>query len=248
MELSNDYLKDFTGYLKNQDRSALTIKGYRADMVCFARWFQQTNGEALTPQAVTPTDLREYREYLITNEERKPSTVNRHLAAISAYLAWAQSTGTIDHNPAESIRNLPQTVAVPRYLSKEEQYALQQAIERDMKFSRLRYPKRWLAHQRDDCLVLFLLNTGLTLQEALDLKINDLHLSDGKGLLLARQGEGGKQRNIPLNAEACKAMSDWLTDWNPPQAMPFQRQWTRRVSRAALAPRALNNRSICAML
>jgi len=28
---------------------------------------------------------------------------------------------------------------------------------------------------------------------------------------------------------------DDLTDWNSPQAMPFQRRWIRRVSRTALA-------------
>lgn len=210
-QLTYDGLKDFTDYLKNQDRSDLTIKGYRADMVCFARWFQQTNGEALTPQAVTPTDLREYRQYLVTIRRRKANTVNHHLAAISAYLAWAQSTGTIDHNPAEAIRNLPQTPSGPRYLNKKDQYALQRAIERDMQFSRMRYPKRWVARQRDASLVLFLLHTGLRLQEALDQQMDDLQLSERKGLLLVRQGKGSKQRSIPLNAEARKAMSDWLS-------------------------------------
>ncbi|MBU1661278.1 MAG: site-specific integrase, partial [Chloroflexi bacterium] len=72
-------IHDFTAYLQSQDRSPLTVKGYRSDLRSFARWFEQTNGEQLTPQAITPTDLREYRHHLLDVERRKASTINRRL-------------------------------------------------------------------------------------------------------------------------------------------------------------------------
>ena len=76
----------FRTHLANQDRSQLTINGYLADLQHFGRWFEQTNGEPFSLQAITPTDVREYRQHLLTVERRKASTINRRLAA--HLLSW----------------------------------------------------------------------------------------------------------------------------------------------------------------
>ena len=44
----------FRTHLANQDRSQLTINGYLADLEHFGRWFEQTNGEPFSLQAITP--------------------------------------------------------------------------------------------------------------------------------------------------------------------------------------------------
>ena len=67
-------LTEFTAYLHDHDRAILTINGYVADVRLFARWFEQTNREAFSPQAVTPTDVREYRQYLLNVKRQKAST------------------------------------------------------------------------------------------------------------------------------------------------------------------------------
>ena len=109
------------------------------------------------------------------------------------------------------MRLVPQASAGPKYLDKKQQFALQRAIERDLQISRLRYPKRWRSRQRDASLVIFLLHTGLRLQEALDLRLGDLVIGERKGLMTVQQGKGRKQRSVPLNAEARKALQDWLS-------------------------------------
>ena len=67
--------------LQRQETSPRTRDAYRLDLLHFAGWFAQSVGEALSPAAVTPTDVREYRGYLITVEKRQPATVNRRLAS-----------------------------------------------------------------------------------------------------------------------------------------------------------------------
>jgi site-specific recombinase XerD len=205
-----NHLNDFFQYLESQDRSPLTVRGYRQDLAHFERWFVKTNGEACSLAAITPSDVRTYRQYLLTEERRKASTVNRRLAALSALMAWAVQSRLLEHDPSQGVRNVPQVGAGPRYLDKKQQYALQRAIEKDLQITRLRYPKRWRGRQRDGSLVLFLLHTGLRLQEALDLRLSDVQMTDRKGLVLVRQGKGGKQRSVPLNVEARKALQDWL--------------------------------------
>lgn len=54
-------LDDFETYLTEQDRATLTIRGYLTDLRQFVRWFEQTNGQSFTIEAVTPTDVREHR-------------------------------------------------------------------------------------------------------------------------------------------------------------------------------------------
>ncbi len=200
----------FQSHLSAQDCSPLTLRGYLSDLRHFSDWFVQTNSEALTPQSLTPSDIKAYRQYLLVVERYKANTINRRLAAISAYTKWAQQTGQIQHDPTLYIKSVKKVADAPKWLDKQEQYALQRAIERDLQVSRLRYPKRWVTRRRDASITLFLLNTGLRLAELVSMRQGDFELSERKGTLLVQNGKGGKQRTIPLNAEARKALQEWL--------------------------------------
>ncbi len=203
-------LNAFEAYLHEQDCAVLTVRGYLADLEHFAVWFTQTNGEALTPERLTPTDVKAYKQHLLVVERRKASTVNRRLAALSAYAKWALATGLIHSDPTINVKSVKQVANAPKWLDKQERYALQRAIERDLQLSKLRYPKRWVTRRRDASLTLFLLNTGLRLSELIAMHLGDVQLSERKGSLLVQKGKGSKQRTVPLNAEARKALQEWL--------------------------------------
>jgi integrase/recombinase XerC len=203
-------MTQFEQYLQNADRSPLTVRGYSADARQFAAWFEQTNGTPFALEAVTPSDVREYRQFLQVTERRRASTINRKLAAIQALMAWARSSGQVASDPTDGIRLVRQVASAPKWLDKREQFALQRAIERDLQLAQLRYPKRSVTRRRDASLTLFLLHTGLRLSEAVDLRLSDVEISERRGSLLVRNGKGGKQRQVPLNAEARQAIKDWL--------------------------------------
>src|SRR5512147_488661 len=96
-------LNAFEAYLQEQDCAALTIRGYLADLEHFALWFKQTNGEELSPECLTPTDVKAYKQHLLVVERRKASTVNRRLAALSAYAKWGLASGLIHSDPTINI-------------------------------------------------------------------------------------------------------------------------------------------------
>ncbi len=200
----------FEHYLSNQDRSPLTASGYLADVKHFSAWFEQTNHEVLNPERVTPSDVKAYKQHLLVTDRRAASTVNRHLAALSAYFKWARETNQIHSDPTEKVKSVQQVVSAPKWLDKHEQFALQRAIERDLQLSKLRYPKRWVTRRRDASLVLFLLNTGLRLSEATAMRLGDIQISERKGSVHVQNGKGSKQRNVPLNTEARNALQEWL--------------------------------------
>ena len=207
--METNVLAEFTAYLHDHDRAILTINGYVADVRLFARWFEQTNHESFATQAVTPTDVREYRQYLLNVKRQKASTINRKLAALSTFMAWAKVAGHIEHDPTTNVRFVEEAPRGPRYLDKKEQYALQRAVERDLQYSQMHYPRRWLSRRRDASLVVTFLHTGLRVSEVIGLQMRDVKLSERKGQLTV-QGKGTKQRTVPLNAEARQALQAWL--------------------------------------
>lgn len=187
------FIADFARHLENAERSPCTIKSYTHDLRAFAKWFQDTNSEGLTPTSITPTDLRKYKQELL-KQRKKPKTVNRKLATLNSFLKWAIKAG---HMPDGRQPAMPGSVREvnpgPRWLDKNEKYALVRTIEK-------------YGDQRDIAIVKLLLNTGLRVQELCSLTWQDVWLSDRKGGLTVT-GKGRKQRQIPLNKDARNALA-----------------------------------------
>lgn len=201
-------MTNFEAYLKSQDRSPLTSQAYLSDLRQFAAWFEQTNGETPTPKRVTVLDVRDYRQYLLTVRNRKPSTINRHLASIAVWLDWAMTTGQISHNPARQVRGMNSVPQPPKWLTRQEEGALLRQVERAVQSAKTEPAKRQALRNR--ALVVGMLNTGLRAGEICNLRMGDIEISERKGQVTVRSGKGNKQRSVPLNKQARQALAAWL--------------------------------------
>ncbi len=200
-------LDAFHRYLA-ETKSPRTVAGYARDLRLFARWFEQTNKEPLTPQALTPTDLREYRQRLLNVEKARPATINRRLAAIRAYVDWARQAELIDTNPANGVKGVAEQKAAPKWLDKKERHGLLREVARDLNAAQTE-PARWQAI-RDQAIVIMLLNTGLRISELCALDMNDVEIGERKGVVHVRAGKGEKARGVPLNKTARDSLRAWL--------------------------------------
>jgi site-specific recombinase XerD len=81
--------EEFGRYLAEQGRDALTVAGYTQDLALFARWFEHTNGEPLTPTALTLTDAREYRQHLLRHKAKPATTPAFALRASAVQVSTA---------------------------------------------------------------------------------------------------------------------------------------------------------------
>src|SRR5215217_5219132 len=115
-QLLDRFLQD----LERQETSPRTRASYRLDLLHFASWFARTVGETFTPEAVTPTDVREYRGYLLNVEKRQPATVNRRLAALKRFFGWAQAVGLVKELPTESVKGVASAPRAPHWLEKRD--------------------------------------------------------------------------------------------------------------------------------
>lgn len=214
--VEHDFEGAFAAWLRDeQDRSPHTVRGYAAALRDFAAWFAQSNGEPLTPAAVTQADVRLYRQHLLAVRRLAPATVNRHLAALRAFARWARDAGLAGHNPLDGVRAVAMEQPGPRWLSRQEQQKLLRAAEKEITLGayRARGDKAHPAYvwpRRDLALIVLLLNTGLRLAEVAALTLADVEINERSGRVVVRQGKGRKWREVPLNANARKALSAWL--------------------------------------
>lgn len=196
----DDLLQDYRDYLYDQDKSEQTIKAYMTDLNSFSRWFQQTTGEPLNLENVTPMEIIDYRSAML-DWDKKPSTINRSLISISSFYQWAQQNDLIASNPAEGIRSVAEEPLAPRALERKEQLALLRAVRRS-------------GNLRDLAIITMLLHTGMRVGELCNLKVSDIRISTNSNMVTVREGKGRKRRNVPLNSTAIGVLKDFIKSFD----------------------------------
>jgi integrase/recombinase XerC len=194
-----DTLDRFQAHLVATGKSAHTVTAYTRDVRLFGEWFDQTNGRAVAPDAITPIDVRQYRSYLLTVKKHKPATVNRKLASLSALCEWARGEELILANPTDDISLVEEVRPAPKWMDKNQQYALLRAVQERGK-------------KRDVALITLMINTGLRVSEVSQLRVDDLQITPRKGTVTVRGGKGEKFRKVPLNVDARRAIQDYLDE------------------------------------
>src|SRR5215212_9274378 len=183
--------------MRRQETSPKTRDAYRLDLLHFASWFARTVGEAFSPEAVTPTDIREYRGHLMNVEKRQPATVNRRLAALRRFFQWAKATGLAKELPTDNVKGVASSPRAPHWLEKRDVDRLIRTVERH-------------GSTRDLAIVLTLRHTGIRVSELSSLTLGDVEASERKGSLTVRSGKGNKFRVLPLNVDARRAIASYL--------------------------------------
>lgn len=204
------HIDEFSAFLSEQGRSLITIQGYVSDMSLFARWYAEQHGEEPTFETLAAPAVRAYKQHLL-DRKAKPKTVNRRMAALAAFAAWAYQAGYMkERNPAQGVTVIKPAPLAPRWLDEKQQAALMRTVEDEVEIAIRRYPRLSITSRRDAAIVHLILSTGLRVKEVVELRLSDVLLTERKGTVIVRQGKGGKRREIPLNAQARKTLQDYL--------------------------------------
>jgi integrase/recombinase XerC len=206
--MKKDPFPKFIDYLAEEGRSTNTILNYRLDLQGFAEWFQQTNGETIKMQNITPTDIRQYKQFLQTARKQKAASINRKLATLRVLSSWAQEKNMIDTSFMKGTKDIKGQDLAPRWLDRKEESKLKRELERTIAGARTKPAK--LQAIRDASIFILLLNTGIRISELCSLRMDDVSLSDRKGAICIRSGKGEKSRTVPLNQNAREAIREWM--------------------------------------
>jgi len=187
------------------------------------------------------------------------STVNRRVTTLKAVLNKAVEWDVIPANPLNKIKPLKiDKKSRVRFLSKEEEGALRQALddrESDIRRGRMsgnawREVRGYKTLPSIDArfadylkpMVLLTLNTGLRRGEAFNLQWSDIDFQHNQLAVEGTTAKSGQTRHIPLNSEAQAILKDWKeqTDTKYVFASPVTRKRFDNIKRSwgALRERA----------
>ncbi len=195
------WLQPFLDRLAAEDRSAATRRGYRYDLLQFNAWYAALHGSLPVLPRLTEHDLIAWRQHMLTLRQLKATTINRRLEAIRRLLRWAETSGIVARSVATDVKTV-RTVRdrKPIGLTAAEVHGLLRAAGAS---------SHGLA-RRNYALVQLMLQTGLRIGEVTALRRSDVTLRDRAGVIRVRHGKGLKEREVPLNATARRALRQLL--------------------------------------
>src|SRR5947209_5184988 len=136
--------------------------------------------------------VRDYKSYLKTERQAKPTSINLALAAIDHFYQF------IGNDRPQVLRESLPALA-PRALKPEEQKALLRAIERT-------------SSVRNKAIGQLLFYTAVRLGECAALNLDDVRISARRGVVIIRSGKGDTYREVPLNVQVREALRAWLKE------------------------------------
>jgi site-specific recombinase XerD len=194
-----------------------------------------------------------------------PSTVNNHLASLSAFTSWVsiQCPGTFPAgDPAKGIGELGLAPLEPRVLAESQIRSLKNVCDRLERFHQLK-GRRWQSNApgrstgrpwRDRAIVFVLLSSGLRREELVNLNLDQVNPNTPEELRSARRakinrvrGKGKTERVVFLSADARGALADYLEkEWPLDASDSCEALFLSAVSLASrksdgrLSPRSIN--------
>ncbi len=171
--------------------SVNTVRAYMTDLR------QLTGALGIPPQAVTLQLLRGWLAGLMEGGSAS-STIQRRVAAVRGFFAWATEQSLIAENPAVRLRS-------PRKSRRLPVVPAQREVADAMAATQARAEQGPVAI-RDLAILEVLYGGGIRVAELCSLDLVDV--DDDRGLLRV-VGKGDKERTVPLGAPARRALKAW---------------------------------------
>jgi len=202
-------IEQFLTHQEEQDATAGTIQNYQGNLRMFFEWFTEITGQPAKARNVTPLDIRQYRDSL--KKGYKPGTINHKLTYLNVFFKWCVVKGYAASNPVKRVKHVNGKSNRPRWLTRQETYAVIRQAEQAVQLAQVKQ-QSFTAKiaTRTQAIILICLNTGIRVSEVCNLLCDDIQLGERSGVLVVRYGKGNKYREIPLNADARRVISDWL--------------------------------------
>lgn len=210
-------LDRYTNYLSAvRNKSPLTIREYRLDIMAFMRYFLRRKGyissriedelfdfriiDEKILREVKLEDLYDFLAYLHQSCHAGSSTRARKCCSLSGFFNFLTlKLRVLDQDPSQELDSPRRGHHLPIYLQLEEALKLLQCLELTLK------EEPTPIHYRDQAILVLFLNCGMRLAELCNIDLEDIQ--EDKIRIL---GKGNKERMVYLNDTAKKALDGYL--------------------------------------
>jgi len=195
------WLKQFHEALKGEDLSDVSVRGYLYDLIYFRNWLTSGLGQEVALKRISTANLAAYRQHLVEDKGMKAAAINRRVQSVKKLFSWAHSLALIGENPARHLRFMkPDARKSPKGVNDKEFHALLRAAGKS-------------PHgmgKRNYALIQLMVQTGLRVSEAANIKVEDLTIYERSGWINIPAGRGLEARRLPLNATVRRAINAYL--------------------------------------
>ena len=184
----------FLNYIKNKNYSNYTINSYSKDLDNFYVYLNQNNTE------IKKVNYKFLRGYLTVLYDKKYSkkTIARNISTLKSFFKYLKKENIIKSNPMNLIKTPKIDKKLPKFLNYDDLEKI------------LSIPDTTTFLGKRNALILELLySTGVRVSELVNIKLNDIDLSEEKILIL---GKGNKERYVLFGRKAKEKMLDYLKE------------------------------------
>ena len=180
----------FTTALTQKGKSTNTIVAYKGDINQLIKFL--SGAGVTTIEAITPTQLENYKKDLIKNNYTAKS-VSRKLNSIKNFFSFLLTEGIMATDPSVEIKHPKYENDLPKILKPLEYRSLRDACRNDV---------------RSTAIVELMLQAGLRIKEIENLKLENVKDSE----IFIESYESHPSRTVPLNNSAKSALKKYLDD------------------------------------
>lgn len=191
----NREIADYKAHLVNLERSQRTISGYIGELYFFQNWMEERFNGPITIDDITGNDINEFLLHLKEERGYKPASRRRLAATLKGFFKWAYKHGYIDVDLAETVPSIRVPDNERHFLSPEEVKTWVDAVDHDVSKVAI-----WIMYY-----------AGLRINEATNLRMDDVQLDEDGGWLIVRRGKGGKYRRVPIAPALAEILRDYMT-------------------------------------
>lgn len=193
----------FLQELRERGRSPRTLRAYEFDWSQFSGWYAEVNQEPFTLERLAAMDVQDYLTWG-RQQGLKATTLNRRLAWLKQYAAWGAREKVVDSEMRQRIKVVP--------IQRKQQLAPRSLTPREAR--KLLKEVKVRGNSRDEAILSVLLYTGLRVGELVALTVDDVMLSERKGVIQVRAeiAKGGKERVVPVPKQAREALQNYLSE------------------------------------
>ena len=174
-----------------------TLDAYRRDLSSFEAWLAK---KGLGARTAMRAELRGWLEHLARTGGAASSQARR-LSALRQFYAFLYAEGWRKDDPTSALESPRRAQALPKTLSQNDVRKLMDAARPKQKREQTAETVRLL------CLLEILYATGLRVSELVTLPLSAARTRND---FLLVKGKGSKERLVPLNGHARKAILDYL--------------------------------------
>lgn len=191
--MNDDYISEFLSYLElDLNYSNNTILSYDNDLKRLNNYFKNKDFLKLT--------VNDLVKFISSLKELSPSSISHMISTLKTFYSYFIKIDKIKVNPTDALKSPKLGLHLPEYLTIDE---IDKLLDIDI-------TDPFTA--RNKAILELMYATGLRISEVISLEFKNI---DTEECIVRVMGKGSKERIVPINDYALKALNTYLEEYRP---------------------------------